>query len=240
MSQPVSKGRAIRVLVVDDAREDRDACRRFLKKSPVNEFILEEAETIREGLKICLKCPPACVLLDYQLPDGDGLEFLEKISEGGGVVSLPVVMMTGVGNEELAVQAMKHGAMDYLVKGRIKDEAFCRIVQIAMEKAFLVKTIRRQQEEKDRLISRLQDALEQVSTLKGIVPICACCKKIRDDKGFWQQVEIYIQKHSEAEFSHGVCPDCLQKYYPEQAEAILKNFKNGEKRPAKDDKSGAH
>ncbi len=227
MKNAVPIGLSIRVLVVDDASEDRETCRRFLEKCKLHDYFLEEAETIMEGLNICRKSPPDCVLLDYRLPDGNGLEFLEQISGGAGVVSLPVVMMTGAGNEEIAVQAMKQGAMDYVVKGRVKDDDFCRVVQAAMEKAFLIQTIRRQQEEKDQLIKQLQEALDQVKTLKGIVPICACCKKIRDDRGYWQQVETYIQNHSDAEFSHGVCPDCLRKYYPEQAEKILKDFENG-------------
>ena len=61
---------------------------------------------------------------------------------------------------------------------------------------------------------RLQKALDEVRTLRGIVPICASCKKIRDDKGYWNQVEKYVCAHYEAEFSHGICPDCLKKLYP--------------------------
>ncbi len=230
MNNLFSAGASIRVLVVDDADEDREVCRRFLENCPVYDYKLEESETIEDGLKICRKRPPDCVLLDYRLPDGDGLEFLEKMSGDAGIVPLPVVMMTGVGNEEVAVRAMKQGAMDYVVKGRMENEAFCRTVQVALEKAFLMQTIRQQQDEKDILIAQLQEALDQVKTLKGIVPICASCKKIRDDKGYWQQVETYIQKHSDAEFSHGVCPDCLRKYYPEQAEKILKDIEDNQQK----------
>jgi PAS domain S-box-containing protein len=61
---------------------------------------------------------------------------------------------------------------------------------------------------------KLQKALEDVRTLRGILPICASCKKIRDDKGYWNQVEKYVTEHSEAQFSHGMCPECLKKYYP--------------------------
>lgn len=64
----------------------------------------------------------------------------------------------------------------------------------------------------------LQKALDEVRTLKGIIPICAGCKKIRDDQGYWEQIEIYITEHSDAEFSHGLCPDCLEKFYAEEIE----------------------
>ncbi len=72
-------------------------------------------------------------------------------------------------------------------------------------------------EEAERLIAELREALANIKTLKGLVPICASCKKIRTDEGFWQQVEVYIRDHSEIEFSHGLCPDCLKKLYPEFA-----------------------
>jgi PAS domain S-box-containing protein len=69
--------------------------------------------------------------------------------------------------------------------------------------------------ERERLIQELQAALARVKLLSGLLPICAGCKQIRDDKGHWSQVESYIQKHSEATFTHGLCPDCFKKYYPE-------------------------
>jgi len=69
--------------------------------------------------------------------------------------------------------------------------------------------------EREMLLASLENALTEVKTLSGIIPICSGCKKIRNDKGFWDQVETYISKHSEAHFSHGLCPECLQKYYPE-------------------------
>lgn len=75
--------------------------------------------------------------------------------------------------------------------------------------------------EKERLIDELKKSLEQVQLLSGLIPICASCKKIRDDQGFWSQVETYIGKHSEAKFSHGICPDCIRKLYPELADDIL-------------------
>jgi len=77
--------------------------------------------------------------------------------------------------------------------------------------------------DREKLIGKLQDALNKIKTLRGIVPICASCKKIRDDKGYWNQLEIYLTEHSEADFSHGICPECVQKIYPEFNEQPLPN-----------------
>lgn len=80
-------------------------------------------------------------------------------------------------------------------------------------------TERKKREEKLKLLlSDLQKELEEIKTLKGIVPICANCKKIRDDEGYWEQVESYLAKHTEAKFSHGICPDCMRQLYPEFCE----------------------
>ena len=68
--------------------------------------------------------------------------------------------------------------------------------------------------EREELIAELQDALDEIKTLSGLLPICSSCKKIRDDEGYWTQVEVYIEKHSGAQFSHGICPDCIKKLYP--------------------------
>jgi hypothetical protein len=74
---------------------------------------------------------------------------------------------------------------------------------------------RKLEDEKVGLINQLQASLEKVKLLSGFIPICASCKKIRDDKGYWNQIEEYIRNHSEAEFSHGICPDCAKKFYSE-------------------------
>lgn len=74
---------------------------------------------------------------------------------------------------------------------------------------------RRAQEQREELVKELQNALNEVRKLSGIVPICMHCKKIRDDAGYWQRVEAYIQTHSEAKFSHGICPDCREELYPD-------------------------
>jgi PAS domain S-box-containing protein len=72
--------------------------------------------------------------------------------------------------------------------------------------------------ERERLIAELTDALAQLKTLKGLLPICSSCKKIRDDRGYWNTLELYIMEHSDAEFTHGICPDCIRKYFPEACE----------------------
>lgn len=71
------------------------------------------------------------------------------------------------------------------------------------------------EEERARLLAELQEAFEKIKTLRGIIPICASCKKIRNDEGYWQQIEVYLLKHSEAEFSHGLCPECIKQLYPD-------------------------
>ena len=74
------------------------------------------------------------------------------------------------------------------------------------------------EEERERFILQFRDALFRVKTLSGMLPICASCKKIRNDEGYWEQVEIYIKDHSGAEFTHGICRDCSKKLYPEYCE----------------------
>ncbi len=85
------------------------------------------------------------------------------------------------------------------------------LVGVGLDISDRVKT----ENEKENLINKLQETLSQVKQLSGFLPICASCKKIRDDKGYWNQIESYIKEHSEAEFSHGICPDCAKRLYPD-------------------------
>jgi PAS domain S-box-containing protein len=111
MSKPL-----IRVLLVEDDAVDRMACRRALARNPDYEFLLSEAESGQEGLQLAHEQQPDCVLLDYHLPDLNGLEFLAALTDETGGVSIPVMMLTGTDNATIAVEAMKRGARDYLIK----------------------------------------------------------------------------------------------------------------------------
>ncbi len=111
MTQP-----QIRILIVEDDLVDRMACRRALAQDTSYEFVLFEAETGREGLQLAHQQKPDCVLLDYHLPDLNGLEFLAELRKDLGEITVPVMMLTGADNAQVAVEAIKRGAQDYLVK----------------------------------------------------------------------------------------------------------------------------
>ena len=89
------------------------------------------------------------------------------------------------------------------------------IVVFLFKENITVAERKRAEAEREKLIVELQDAVAKINKLNGLLPICAHCKKIRDDKGYWKQIESYISEHSEAEFSHGICPECAKKLYPE-------------------------
>ncbi|MFZ5775307.1 MAG: hypothetical protein ACOY3Z_07470 [Thermodesulfobacteriota bacterium] len=84
---------------------------------------------------------------------------------------------------------------------------------------------RRTEDEKEALIGELRRALQEVKVLSGFLPICASCKKIRDDQGYWNQIEEYIGRHSQAQFSHGICPDCAERLYPDLHATVMEKRK---------------
>lgn len=89
-------------------------------------------------------------------------------------------------------------------------------LEVMVEKLQSEITERKQAEqEREKLISELRQALEEINTLREILPLCSFCKKVRDDKGYWEQVDVYIQKHLHADISHGICPKCAKKHYPD-------------------------
>lgn len=90
-------------------------------------------------------------------------------------------------------------------------------VQAAVETLQDITALKLVEEERERLNVELKVALDSIKTLKGLIPICAGCKKIRDDKGFWNHLEQYVEEHSDASFSHGLCPECFRKYFPDAA-----------------------
>ncbi len=129
----MSTGGEIRVLVVDDSPEDRVYLRRILERDEERRFAVEEDETGEDAIRRVASAAPDCVLVDYNLPDMDGLEFIRRCRGEGGPVCAPMVMLTGSGDETVAVAALKAGAQDYLSKRRITPESLIRAVEHAVE-----------------------------------------------------------------------------------------------------------
>ena len=143
----------LRILIVDDSPEDRELYRRLLGQDPEQQYELLEAEQGEEGLELAHREKPDCLLLDYRLPDVDGLEFLRRLLDDG---PMPVIVLTGQGSEAVAVQAMKGGAQDYLLKGAITRQELKRAVGNAVEKVAL----RRKVEERTAELATANDALQ--------------------------------------------------------------------------------
>jgi PAS domain S-box-containing protein len=118
-------------------------------------------------------------------------------------------------HEEVSLQL--EGGLEYF---DIKSSTFKDSKGRKLGRCFFIRNISQKKKEaieRERLLDELQMALAKVKTLSGLLPICAHCKKIRDDKGYWNQMELYIQEHSEAFFSHGLCPDCMARFYRDYA-----------------------
>lgn len=124
----------LEILLIDDSPEDRQVYQRLLKKDTTCEYVTFEAESGEEGLKMLRPEEVDCILLDYNLPDMDGLEFLNEISGDKNLMQIPIIFLTGQGNEMVAVQAMKSGATDYLIKSNLTRDLLARTIQYAIEK----------------------------------------------------------------------------------------------------------
>jgi DNA-binding NarL/FixJ family response regulator len=168
------------------------------------------------------------MLLDLSLPDSCGLETV--IRARAAVPDLAIVVLTSLDDESMAMEAARLGAQDYLVKGQIEGRTLVRSMRYALER----KSLQREQEE---LIRQLQEALATVKKLSGLLPICASCKNIRDDKGYWNQIEKYIHEHAEVDFTHSICPDCMRKLYPQYAKTVASGARL--QRPDKRDPEGS-
>ena len=136
--------RAHRILIVDDSAEDREIYRRLILRDIGGEYEVVEADCGEAGLHICRKTPPACVLLDYNLPDIDGLEFLGALGGRRAAMEIPIVFLTGKGNEAVAVRALKEGAHDYLVKSGVTAESLRHALRGAIEGCWLRREIEKQ------------------------------------------------------------------------------------------------
>lgn len=162
------------------------------------------ASTGEEAIAKVSKYRPDLILMDINLEgEMNGIEAAVIIRSR---FKVPVVFLTAFADSKTLESAKKAEPLGYITKP-FSDTDIRVAVEMALYKAKMEAEMR-------RLIIELQEALATVKTLSGLIPICAWCKNIRDDEGYWQQVEQYIAKHSNAEFTHGMCPACMEKYAP--------------------------
>ena len=152
---------------------------------------------------------PRLAILDWMMPSLTGTEVCRRVRAQKSIQPPYLILLTSRDKKQDVAEGLLAGADDYLIKPfdsmelNARVEVGCRIVTLQNRLA-------------DKVLE-LESALAQIKTLRGIIPICARCKRIRDDRGFWDHVETYISAHSEAIFSHSLCPDCLIKFYPAKA-----------------------
>lgn len=185
-----------RVMIVDDSTENLKVIIELLKE----DYQLIPLKSAKVALEKLAQAPlPDLILLDIVMPEMDGYELCTILKEDPRTMEIPVIFITAVSEAMDDAKAFELGAVDYVPKPFNPLTVKARVnTHIKLH----------------RTLKELQSALKDIRTLSGLIPICAACKKIRDDKGFWNQVETYIQDRSDAQFSHGICPDCKEKYYP--------------------------
>lgn len=165
----------------------------------------------RQVVEMTQTLQPDVILMDVEMPEMNGLEATRYIQQN---CPTPVVILTAYETTKLVKDASEAGVGAYLVKPP-NLSTIDRAITVARARFQDMVTLRRLNAELQTRNADLEAALTKVKLLSGLLPICASCKKIRDDEGYWEQVEVYIKKHSEAEFSHGICPECMRRLYPE-------------------------
>jgi PleD family two-component response regulator len=184
-----------RILIVDDQLENIWILTEVLKA----EYATVPASSGEAALKKAMEEPaPDLILLDILMPGIDGYEVCRRLKDNPQTQGIPVIFITAISEVMDAAKAFELGGVDYVAKPFNPVTVRARIqthIQLS------------------RTMKALKQALDKVKVLSGLLPICANCKKVRDDKGYWSQIEAYLDTHSEVTFSHGICPDCREKLY---------------------------
>lgn len=192
------------ILIIDDNPDNLRLLSSILQD---HGYRARAANNGKRALATIEKEQPGLILLDIMMPEMDGYEVCKKLKENKSTVNIPVIFTSALYETVDKVKAFSIGAVDYITKPFNSEEILARINTHLSLRALQVKL-----EENNR---ELQEAIEENKLLRGFLPICACCKKIRNDKGYWEQIESYISEHTSAKFSHGYCNECANKLFPE-------------------------
>ncbi len=195
--RPIKKPR---ILIAEDDYLVSETIKRALKE--LDYELVGKASNGVEAVEKACTLDPDVIIMDIQMPELDGLEATQQIQSR---CPTPVVVLTAHESQMLVEKASKVGVSAYLIKPPKKTE---------IERAIVIALARHEDLIRLRhLNEKLENALSEIKTLRGILPICASCKRIRDDKGYWKQIENYLSQHTNADVSHGLCPECMDEMY---------------------------
>jgi sigma-B regulation protein RsbU (phosphoserine phosphatase) len=191
----------MRILIADDDTVLLHSLRVQLERWGYEPVVCADGAAARKVL--ALPDPPPLALLDWSMPGADGITLCREIRATPGLDTTYVILLTAHDRREEMVAGLECGADEYIIKPfdwavlRARINTGARIAALQQNLA--------------QRVNELQTALDMVNKLSGLLPICSYCKRIRKDEDRWQQLESYLSEHSEAEFSHGVCPDCYER-----------------------------
>ncbi len=205
--------RHYRILLVDDELINIQVLSSALK----DDYEIIQAQNGFDAIRLIKEQKPGLVILDVMMPGLSGYDVCSSIKADPSFKDIPVIFLTALDTREGAHQGLEAGGIDYLTKPVDLDLLRLRVKNHieSKERNDLLR------EQRDLLIKQkeeLEAALARIKRLEGTIPICAYCKKIRDDQQSWKQLETYISEHSEALFSHGICPDCYEMAMKEISE----------------------
>ncbi|MGC9395481.1 MAG: response regulator [Anaerolineae bacterium] len=203
---------------MDDTRDNLRLLTQILTQRGYKAHTASNGE---EALVAAVEAPPDLILLDIMMPGMDGYTVCERLKAKPQTAKVPIIFISALNEPLDKVKAFAVGGVDYLTKPFQLEEVLARIsvhltlreLQIQLEEANA--KLAAQNRELQQRNTELQEALTAIKTLSGIVPICAWCgRKIQNEQGEWIEVQNYVEAHSEATFTHGICPDRLKKWKP--------------------------
>jgi len=206
----------LNILVVDDQQLNLDIIEKILLSMPVNIFSATSGE---KALKYALKYDFAIILLDVQMPEMDGFETATLLRNNEKTKHTPIIFVTAMGyDSEYLKKGYSSGAVDYMLKP-VTPYILKSKVNIFLDLYNQKILINDQKKLLDKRNKELRKTLDEIRALQGLIPICAWCKNMRNDEGYWEKVEEYVGRISAAEFTHGICPECFKKMKADMKES---------------------
>lgn len=203
----------MQILIADDDSTSRRMLQSALSKWRYEVVVACDGEEAWRALEV--HNSPRLLILDWMMPGLDGPEICRRLRAGPSADPAYVLLLTARRSAEDIACGLDSGADDYMAKPFTKLELRAR-VRVGERTLALQRTLAGR-------VKELEAALQENHVLRGILPICSYCKKIRDDQNYWRQLEVYLSAHSRAQFSHGICPECYDKHVlPELGEQELK------------------